>query len=276
MKLKARHGKSESLRIGRPGLARLNQTHIRGYVGHLFMLGRSKRTIHRHLAAAKSFFRYLFEQGLRPDNPSQLVAGPKLDKKTPIFLTVEEAFSLIEAVPPKSSFFAARDRAILELLYSSGVRVSELCSLSLFDIDLKSGQIRVKGKGSRQRVVPVGNAAREALRRYIRLRARTQGAYRGPASAEEKALFLNRYGRRISTRAVNGIVHKYSALSAIPKDIGPHKLRHTCATHLYDAGMDLRDLQELLGHRKISSTSIYTHTSIERLKKVYSRAHPRA
>lgn len=267
---------SSKVQIGQDALSGLRPQHIMSFVAFLFKLGSSKSTIQRRLAGLNTFFNFLCRVHGLNNNPAKLVSSPKPEQKLPVFLTVDEAAELVESAAGKRTFFALRDVAILELLYSSGIRVSELCGLSVFDVDLKSGQLRVLGKGGKQRLVPVGRAASRALRDYLEARTTPKGKFTGPISKNEQALFLNRNGQRITTRSVNRIVHRYSALLPEGKQIGPHKLRHSCATHLYEAGMDLRRLQELLGHKNISTTSIYTHTSIERLKSVYKKAHPRS
>lgn len=257
-------------------LRELAPENIAAFVRSLFRAGLSNRTVERRLAALRTFFRYLCRVEEMSDNPAQIVPGPKVVKNPPVFLTVDEAKTLVESAGEKRTFFELRDRAILELHYSTGIRVSELCSLSLLDLDLRSGQMRVKGKGKKERLVPFGNMALESLRNYLGVRATPSAKYKGPKHKNEAAVFLNREGSRLSTRSVNKLVHKYVAKSGIMKEIGPHKLRHTCATHLYSAGMELRHLQELLGHKNISTTSIYTHTNIDRLKRVHKKAHPRA
>jgi integrase/recombinase XerC len=262
--------------MGSKSLACVRPAHVSAYIADRFYSGDSKKTIQRRLAAVRAFLRfYCRSEGLK-DNPAELVTGPRAEKKLPVFLTVDEAFALVESIGARRDFFALRDKAILELLYSCGIRVSELCGLSLFDVDLRARQVRILGKGGKERLVPVGKAAASAMLDYLQARPRPCGAYGGPKDPMEKALFLNRSGARLSTRSVNNLVHRYMELSGSSKTISPHKLRHTCATHLYEAGMDLRHLQELLGHKNISTTSIYTHTNIERLKKVYEKSHPRS
>ena len=266
----------DNVEIGSKSLAGLKAAHISGYLADRFYCGDSKKTIQRRLAAVRAFLRFhCRSEGLR-DNPAQLVTGPKPERKLPVFLTVNEAFALVEAIGARQGLFALRDKAILELLYSCGIRVSELCGLSLFDVDLRARQVRILGKGAKERLVPVGKPAVSALRDYLEARPKPDGVYKGPKDPTEKALFLNRNGTRLSTRSVSNLVNKYMALSGSSKSISPHKLRHTCATHLYEAGMDLRHLQELLGHKNVSTTSVYTHTNIERLKKVYNKSHPRS
>ena len=266
----------DALGIGSESLAALKAAHISAFVAYRFYSGDSKKTIQRRLAAVRSFLRFHCRNEGLTENPAELITGPKPEKKLPVFLTVDEAKALVEVIGHKRGFFALRDKAILELLYSCGIRVSELCGLSLFDADLKARQIRILGKGAKERLVPVGKAAVSALRDYLAARRMPDGVYKGPKDPSEKSLLLNRDGTRLSTRSVNNLVHKYMALSGSAKAISPHKLRHTCATHLYDAGMDLRHLQELLGHKNISTTSVYTHTNIARLKKVYKKSHPRS
>lgn len=266
----------QGVSVVKDSLTGLKPAQISDFIADRFYEGDAKKTIQRRLAAVRAFLRFRCRTEGVEDNPAELVTGPKVEKKLPVFLTVDEAFALIEAVGPGRDFFACRDRAILETLYSTGIRVAELCGLSLFDIDLRARQIRVLGKGAKERLVPLGRPAADALRDYLEARSRSSGVYKGLKDPKEKALFLNRAGMRLSTRSVNKIVHKYIALSGSSKSISPHKLRHTCATHLYEAGMDLRHLQELLGHKNISTTSVYTHTNVERLRKVYNKSHPRS
>jgi len=266
----------QGISVVKDSLAGLKPAQISDFIADRFYEGDAKKTIQRRLAAVRAFLRFRCRTEGVEDNPADLVTGPKAEKKLPVFLTVDEAFALIEAVGAGRDFFAYRDRAILEMLYSTGIRVAELCGLSLFDINLGAREIRVLGKGAKERLVPMGRPAADALRDYLEARSRPSGVYKGPIDPKEKAIFLNRAGTRLSTRSVNKIVHKYIALSGSSKSISPHKLRHTCATHLYEAGMDLRHLQELLGHKNISTTSVYTHTNIERLRKVYNKSHPRS
>ncbi len=245
----------------------IDHLHLRLYLSHLTRRGLKRSSISRKLSAIRSFFRYLKREGLIKRNPAQLVSTPKFMKGLPRWLTVEEAFSLVEA-PPQGDAKGIRDRAILELLYSSGLRVGELVGLDLGDIDLKEGLVRVLGKGGKERLVPVGGKACEALGLYLKVR--------GSFGPKEDALFLNRWGRRLSARSVGRIVKEYALRGEVLKPVTPHVLRHTFATHMLDGGADLRAIQELLGHARLSTTQRYTHVSLSTLMEVYDRAHPRA
>lgn len=242
---------------------------IRSFVAKLLKTD-AKSSAGRKLAALKTFYRFLLREHLVDMNPAELVALPKKDKLLPGFLNVDEVFGLIEQ-PDGGGFAPLRDRAILELFYASGLRVSELVGLDIKNIDINIGYVRVIGKGRKERVVPVNKMAIESLGRYLGVR---EGFLQGRQATD--AVFLNRFGRRITRRAVGMIVREYLLKSGILKHISPHSLRHTFATHLLDAGADLRFIQELLGHASISTTQVYTHTSMDRLMKVYDDAHPRA
>lgn len=251
---------------------------FRHYLAALKSEGRARSTMARRLAAWRSFYRYLRREGFIEDNPLARMAGPKQEKRLPRFLCEEEAALLVEA-PDLSHPLGLRDRALLETLYASGLRIAELESLSLGDLDLESGYVRVMGKRSRERMVPLGNRAVEALRRYLREgRARLLANSSPPKTGKifNHALFLNRWGERLSGRGVRKIIDKYVEKVSLERRINPHALRHSFATHLLNAGADLRSVQELLGHSRLSSTQVYTHVTGERLKQVYRRAHPRA
>lgn len=241
---------------------------IRGFLAALLKTEK-KSSAGRKLAALKTFYKYLLREKVLEMNPAELVAIPKKDKLLPSFLNVDEAFELV-GQPRGGKVFDLRDKAILELLYASGLRVSELVGLDIENIDINIGYVRVIGKGRKERVVPVHKRALEILKQYLELRRTAL------KNKEEGALFVNKYGRRITRRGVALIVKKYMVQSGINKHISPHSLRHTFATHLLDAGADLRLIQELLGHASISTTQVYTHTSMDRLMKVYDDAHPRA
>jgi integrase/recombinase XerC len=242
---------------------------IRGFVASLLKTDK-KSSVGRKLAALKTFYKFLLREHIIEMNPAELIAIPKKDKLLPGFLNVDETFGLIEQ-PEGDTFLSLRDRTMLELFYASGLRVSELVGLDIENIDINIGYVRVIGKGRKERVVPVNKKAIDVIGHYLKERmVFLQGR------AETGALFLNKYGRRITRRAVGMIVRKYMVKSGINKHISPHSLRHTFATHLLDAGADLRFIQELLGHSSISTTQVYTHTSMDRLMKVYDDAHPRA
>jgi len=235
---------------------------------YLALLGKSARksSIGRKLAAIRTFFRYLLRRGAIAKNPAELIATPKKEQRLPFHLDIDQVTTLVEA-PVDGEKHALRDRAILELLYSSGLRVSELTGLAISDLDLSGGMVRVMGKGGKERIVPVGSRAIEAIREYLALRADQAGS--GP-------LFLNTRGDRINRRSVARIVDAHVLRIAAFKRISPHILRHTFATHMLEGGADLRAIQELLGHASLSTTQKYTHVGIDRLMEVYDKAHPKA
>lgn len=225
-----------------------------------------KSSIGRKLAAIRSFFRFLLRRGLIDKNPAELIATPKKEQRLPFHLDIDQATTLMEA-PDDGQKYALRDRAILELLYSSGLRVSELTGLNIGEIDLTGGMVRVTGKGGKERIVPVGSRALEALEAYL--------DDRYPVTFNDP-LFLNTRGVRINRRSVTRIVDVYVMRIAAFKNISPHTLRHTFATHMLEGGADLRAIQELLGHASLSTTQKYTHVSIDRLMEVYDKSHPKA
>jgi integrase/recombinase XerC len=231
-----------------------------------------RASIARKLSAIRSFYRYLLREEIISTSPVATTSSPKLDKRLPSFLTIEEVERLLE-VPDLSTPQGQRDRALLELLYASGLRVSELVNLNLEQVNLDSREIRVRGKGSKERVVLMGEPAAEALRAYLK-----QGRPKLFASKIRmtNALFINRYGERLPERRVQRILEKYANIAGIDKGVHPHMLRHTFATHLLDGGADLRVVQELLGHANLSSTQIYTHVTKSQARKVYLSAHPMA
>jgi integrase/recombinase XerC len=225
----------------------------------------TKTTIGRKLSALRSFFRYLVRQGELAVNPAETIATPKRDHYLPKVLTVDEVFALIKAADGEEPL-TLRDCAILELFYSSGLRVGELAALDVGHLDLHQGLVRVRGKGDKERIVPVGRSACQALGRYL--------AERG-APGREQPLFLNYRGGRLSPRSIERNLKKWLLRAGILKDVSPHALRHSFATHLLDGGTDLRAIQELLGHASLSTTQKYTQVSLDRLMEVYDRAHPR-
>lgn len=225
-----------------------------------------KSSIGRKLAAIRSFFRFLLRRGVIAGNPADLIATPKKERLLPFHLDIDQVTSLVEA-PDHEQKHALRNRAILELLYSSGLRVSELTGLNIGELDLAGGMVRVTGKGGKERIVPVGSRALAALREYLQQRS---------DAAAGGALFLNTRGERINRRSVARIVDAHVMMIAAFKRISPHTLRHTFATHMLEGGADLRAIQELLGHASLSTTQKYTHVSIDRLMEVYDKAHPKA
>jgi len=247
---------------------------IRGFLASRHARNR-KASVGRKLSALRTFYQFLIREGRAKVNPASLLAMPRKEQMLPSFLTVDDAFRLVEA-PGEDSFLHARDRAMLELLYGSGLRVSELVSLDVPDVRVDLQVLRVLGKGRKERIVPFGNKAREALGRYLEHRESLAGKDALPAGKAEKALFLNRSGRRLTTRSVARRLDHHIRGIGLPRQVSPHALRHSFATHLLDAGADLRSIQELLGHASLSTTQRYTHLSLDRLMEVYDRAHPRA
>jgi integrase/recombinase XerC len=296
-----------------PALTGITHGIIREFVGHLHDKGLQKSSIARKLAALRSLFKYCVREGLIVENPARLVPTPKLPKRIPSVLSAEEMNGFLNqlaaigvgtsggivAAPeskrgrvarspkpgPRNSkeerLFLRRDRALLELLYAAGLRVSELTGLNLADIDQGERVLRVRGKGNKERIVPYGSKAQEALEKYWPLReelllqkSAARGGGRGPAHGQ--AVFLNYAGRRLTQRSVGRLVKKYVRLANVHWDLHPHSLRHAFATHLLADGADLRAIQELLGHQSLSTTQKYTHASIRQLMEIYDKSHPHA
>lgn len=261
-----REGKSSSDQMDPKQLGHLD---VRAYLASLYKRN-AKSSVARKLAALRSFFAYLLRQGHIKHNPASMVSAPKMGKSIPDFLQVDEAFQLMHG-PDGENVLGSRDRAILEILYSCGLRASELTALNLDSFDLELGIIRVMGKGRRERVVPVGSKAREALSRYTQRRGELLGSQK-----EHGALFLNNRGGRLSARSVGRLLKKHLQRCNIGRPLSPHGLRHSFATHMLDAGADLRAVQEMLGHVSLSTTQRYTHLSVDKLMAEYDRAHPRS
>jgi integrase/recombinase XerC len=251
----------------------VDQVTIRAFLAFLYRKNIKKVTISRKIASLRAFFKYLLREGRVKNNPAELIQAPKIDKYLPTFLSVDEVFSLV-GTTFKSDSFGLRDKAMIELIYSSGVRVGELTGLNIDDIDWVSGLIKIRGKGKKERIVPMGGPAAEALKKYVGKRDELVKKKRD--NEDDDALFLNRFGTRMSTRSVGRLLDKYVLSSGINKKIGPHALRHTFATHLMDGGADLRVIQELLGHESLSTTQKYTSVSVGKLLEIYDRAHPKA
>ena len=268
-----RYLEENGLDLDSPGTSALQAVDtpwIRGYLKTLHETCK-KSTIGRKLAALKGFFRYLVREGVLARDPLVGFSTPKQEAPLVKFLSVDEAFRVLGCLP-EEGILPARDRAVMEVLYSSGVRVSELVGLDWREVDFSLGVLKVFGKGSKERIVPVGEVALAALRDY----ADHQRGRWGRTARGEEPVFLNRFGTRITTRSIARIVEKYLRLAGIPVRMGPHGLRHTFATHLLNAGADLRSIQELLGHVSLSTTQRYTHVNLDQLTAVYDRAHPRA
>ena len=254
-------------------IEKVDRIAIRKYMSFLHRKNK-KSSIARKISTLRSFFKYLIREQVIASNPAKSVSTPKVEKTLPTTLTVDEAFRLMESpqsIPEKSSEVSKenrlRDRAILELLYSSGLRVSELVGLNLNQLDSDLGIARVMGKGRKERIVPVGVKAIEALKAYLEERGVSRG---------DDPIFINSFGGRLTTRSVGRLVKKYTRHSGIVRKVSPHSLRHTFATHLLDAGADIREIQEMLGHSSLSTTQRYTHLSVGKLMEVYDRAHPRS
>ncbi len=240
---------------------------INTYVSTLYGKN-SPSSVERKVSAIRSFFSYLVRKGIATQNPAKLVRTPKKEKHLPVFLSVDEVFNLVDVKDSERNPLRVRDRAILELLYSSGLRVSELAGATLADLSMGEAIIRVRGKGNKERIVPVGSKALSSLGEYLDVREKLK-----PAS---NRIFLNSRGGGITTRSLARIIKKYGIVSGISKNVSPHVLRHSFATHLLAGGADLRAIQEMLGHASLSTTQRYTHLSVERIMEVYDKTHPNA
>lgn len=246
--------------------------HLRGFLVRLHEQDYAKTTIARRVAAVRSLFRFLCRRGVLTSNPAEGLRGPRQDKRLPKFLPEKQVEQLLTA-PSDDSALGVRDRAILEALYSAGLRVSELVGLNLADLDLDDGVANVRGKGKKERLVFFGGKSLEAIKEWIA--ARKELIAENPAKAKD-ALFLNRNGARLTTRSVGRLVAKHRQEAGLDARTSPHSLRHSFATHLLDHGADIRGVQELLGHRSLTTTQIYTHVTTAKLQESYQKAHPRA
>lgn len=247
---------------------------LRLYLTHLKEKNLSRKSIARKLSCLRSFYRFLYREGEIKRDPTIGILTPKQERKLPLFLNEPEVDILLNISFP-DDWMGLRDRALLEALYSSGMRVGELVGLEISSIDFFSGHAKLRGKGKKERVVPITETALKVIRDYLKARPffYTKGI---KGTKEPKAVFLSKRGTRLTTRSVARILDKYVRLASIQKKISPHVLRHSFATHLLDRGADLRAVQELLGHANLSTTQVYTHVTMERLKEVYDKAHPRA
>lgn len=242
---------------------------VRSFLAMMRNCEYSKSTIARKLATLRSFYRFLVRLSLLPASPVSVIRTPRQDKRLPKCLDVKQMVALLEA-PDASTLMGIRDRAILETIYSSGLRISELTAMNIEDLNEFSEALRIKGKGKKERLVPLGEMALNAIRAY---HVQRQAAF-GPAS--RGPLFVNRFGQRMDQRSIRRSLNKYLLIAGIPVHISPHTLRHSFATHMLNAGADLRSVQEMLGHASLSTTQIYTHLTTTRLKEVYDKAHPMA
>jgi integrase/recombinase XerC len=246
---------------------------IRSFLASLYREKLMKVTISRKVAALRSFYRYLLREGRVRFNPAELVQLPRCETFIPVVLSHDEILSLLRVDFPED-VMGQRDRAMIELFYSAGIRLSELTEINLSDLDVPGGLIKVRGKGRKERIVPVGRPALEALGVYMKQRRELEA--KRPQSDRDEPLFLSRRGARINPRGVARVLERVVRQSGIGRHISPHALRHSFATHLLDAGADLRSIQEMLGHRSLSTTQKYTTVSVGRLMEVYDRAHPRS
>ncbi|UJR78232.1 tyrosine recombinase XerC [Sandaracinus amylolyticus] len=253
---------------------RITIVSLRAYLAALFD-SHASATLARKIATLRSFFRYLLRRGIIPSNPAAALRSPKLARPLPRFLTVDEAFRVVDAPKEdahRDEALRLRDAAMLEMLYGAGLRVSELAGLRLGSVDRSARLVRVMGKGRKERLAPYGSSCADALDAYLAIR----GALVSDKTDPLDALFLGRLGTALTARQVQNVVRRYGALGAGRGDLHPHALRHTCATHLLDAGADLRAIQELLGHASLATTQRYTHVTVDRLMAVYDKAHPLA
>lgn len=254
-----------------PTVDRVTVGVLRGYLAYLHECGYARTSIARRLACLRSFFRYCRREGWTTGNPAKALRTPRTGRKLPHFLSAEQIATLLEA-PPANEPQGIRDRAILETMYSAGLRVAELVSLNGEDWDRDANILRVIGKGRKERIAPVGSFAARALARWLEVRDPDPSA----SPEQAAALFLNRFGRRLTTRSIGRMLEKYLKLTGLNRLTTPHTLRHSFATHLLDGGADLRSVQELLGHKSLTTTQIYTHVSTQRLRETYEKAHPHA
>ncbi len=255
--------------------ADINALHVQQYLASLY-LSNSASSVARKMSSLRAFIRHCLREKLLDADPLAGLAGPKLPKHIPVYLTVDEVFSLLEEPKPQDALHQ-RDRAVLELIYATGMRVSEAAAGNLADVDFTAGMIKIRGKGGKERLAPFGRAAAEALRAWLPKRSQLAAARitRGDRP-EQEALFLNSRGSRLTARSIERMTAAYGQRAGIRVQVTPHALRHSFATHLVEMGMDLRMVQELLGHASLSTTQKYTHLNMEHLSRVYDKAHPKA
>lgn len=245
---------------------------IRGFLSHLYEKGLSKTSVARALAAVRSFYKWLAQEGLVEQNPAALVSTPKLPKKLPRVPTIEEMNTVLDAQMPEAASFPERDRVMFELLYGCGIRNSELIGINLDDIRLSSEAILIRGKGKKERYVPFGDSVKAALAAYLPVRQQRLAEHKKNTSA----LLINQRGGRITTRSVGRIIKKIAIAKGLSPDVHPHTLRHAFGTHMLEEGADLRSIQEMLGHERLSTTQRYTQLSMKHVLEVYDQTHPRA
>lgn len=260
---------------GAISIQKIDRKDIRGFLAYLSAHQSSKRTIVRRLSSTRTFFKYLFSEKIIPHNPTEELETPKIDKKIPYSLTYDQIEQLFE-MPDTSTYLGLRDRVIMELFYSSGIRVSELVGLNRSDIDMANLMLRIKGKGKKERIVPITKNAADWIRTYLEHPERGHEMDGHLAEADPHAVFLNRLGTRLTTRSVDRKFDGYLAASGLAGKVTPHTIRHTIATHWLERGMDLKTIQTILGHTSLATTTIYTQVNPSLKKKVFDQAHPRA
>jgi integrase/recombinase XerC len=250
--------------VSKEEINEIQNVDIREFIVHLSSKKYSKSSVERKIGTLKSFFNYLKKEGILKVNPAENISFPKKDKKLPRFLEIDEINYFLDSIKG-NNIEDIRDKAILETLYSTGIRVSELVNLNVQDIDFQNSLVKVLGKGGKERIVPIGSKALDSIKNYINNK-----------KFNSEALFVNKKGKRINVRTIRYILNKWIIRCGLSKHISPHSIRHSFATHLLNKGADLRSVQELLGHSNLATTQIYTHVTTERLKEVYSKSHPRA
>lgn len=253
----------------------LDKKIIREYLAFLYQKNKSKRTVHRRLSCLKSFFHFLLKQGFIPSNPAETLESPKLGKSLPRAISLEEVERFL-SLPDMGSYLGFRDRCIMELFYSSGLRLSELAALNRHDIDFKRNLVKVFGKGKKERIIPITKSAALFLQRYLEHPERYLDSSLHKKEADTKAVFLNKWGKRLTPRSIDRLFQEYLKQSGLSSKVSPHALRHSIATHWLEKGMDLKTIQLLLGHNSLGTTTIYTQVSPKLKKEVYDKAHPRA
>ncbi|HXZ43021.1 MAG TPA: tyrosine recombinase XerC [Terriglobales bacterium] len=258
--------------VGQRSWSGIDHVTVRGFLSHLYERGLSKTSVARSLAAVRSLYRWLAQEGIVERNPAALVSTPKLPKKLPRVPTIEEMNSVLDGQMPEVAAFPERDRMMFELLYGCGIRNSELTGISLDDIRLSAEAVLIRGKGKKERYVPFGDSVKTALAAYLPFRQQVLAEHRKTTNA----LLINRRGGRLTTRSVGRIIKKIAVAKGLPPDVHPHTLRHAFGTHLLEEGADLRAIQEMLGHERLSTTQRYTQLSMKHVLQVYDQTHPRA